>query len=188
MLAFQPSNQELNEAGLVAGLRQRDDAAFNYFLQTFAPQMQRLARRYVYSDDEADDIVQESFIRAAEHINRFEGRSSLGTWLHRITINAALDYRRRQRPQTNLHELDERMSVSDLGDATLSAELSQYIYAALETLPTRQRMAINLCYLQGMTAQEASCSLGISPDTVYGYLQQAYPTLRRALACYMAEA
>ncbi len=187
MLAFQPSNQELNEASLVARLRQRDDEAFHCFLQNFAPQMQRLARRYVYSDDEADDIVQESFIRAAEYINRFEGRSSLRTWLHRITINTALDYRRRQRPQTTLNELDERPVAGDLGDATLSAELCQYIDAALELLPHRQRIAINLCYLQGMTAQEASCSLGISPDTVYGYLQQAYPSLRRALACYLSD-
>ncbi|WP_110513103.1 RNA polymerase sigma factor [Herpetosiphon llansteffanensis] len=187
MLTFQPSSQELNEASLVAGLRQRDDEAFQCFLQTFAPQMQRLARRYVYSDDEADDIVQESFIRAAEYINRFEGRSSLSTWLHRITVNAALDYRRRQRPQTPLNELDQRPIAGDLGDVALSAELSQYIYEALATLPQRQRMAISLCYLQGMMAQEASHSLGISPDTVYGYLQQAFPSLRRALACYISE-
>src|SRR5579884_771980 len=85
-----------NEEELLAGLRRNEQWACTCLLKRFARRFFKLARQMVNNDEEAEEIVQESFIQACDHIANFEGKSSISTWLYRIVSNAALMYRRRK--------------------------------------------------------------------------------------------
>ncbi len=85
-----------DEATLLEGLRRKDREACTCLLKRFAPRLYRLALQLMGDPDEAEDVLQEGFIQACAHIANFEGRSGLGTWLHRIVRNAALGRLRRK--------------------------------------------------------------------------------------------
>jgi RNA polymerase sigma-70 factor (ECF subfamily) len=78
-----------DDAALVDGLRAGDDAAFGWMLDRYSPQLRRSARMYVATDAQADEVVQETWLAVIKGIDRFEGRSSVKTWIHRILMNIA---------------------------------------------------------------------------------------------------
>ena len=88
-----------DEAALLEGLRGHERMACACLLKRFAPRLYRLSLQLTGNSDEAKDVLQEGFIQACKQIDRFEGRSSLGTWLHRIVLNAGLISLRRRKPE-----------------------------------------------------------------------------------------
>jgi RNA polymerase sigma-70 factor (ECF subfamily) len=78
-----------DDAVLVDALRTRDEAAFGWILDRYSPELRRAARMYVATDAHADDVVQETWLAVIKGIDRFEGRSSVKTWIHRILMNIA---------------------------------------------------------------------------------------------------
>lgn len=87
-----------DEEALLTGLRAGDRHACACLLKRFAPHVYAVALRMTGDPDEAEDVLQETFISACKHVQEFEGRSALGTWLHRIATNAALMRLRRHTP------------------------------------------------------------------------------------------
>ena len=95
-----PQNAALGiaDAELVARARERDEAAIRSIMQANNRRLYRLARGILRNDGEAEDVVQETYVRAFTHLEEFRGDSSLATWLARIAMNEALGRLRRQRP------------------------------------------------------------------------------------------
>src|SRR5258707_14220450 len=88
-------------------MRQGDRSAFATLIQRHNRRLYRVARSIVHDDAEAEDIVQEAYVRAFRHLDGFRGEARLSTWLTRIALNEAVDRLRRQRPQVGLAAIDE---------------------------------------------------------------------------------
>jgi RNA polymerase sigma-70 factor (ECF subfamily) len=193
-----------DEAALLAGLRLKERMACTCLLKRYAPRLYRLALQVTGETDEAEDVLQESFIRACERIDDFEGRSGLGTWLHRIVLNAAL--MRLRRKQQSVVSLDEQatgnesfsanMSLGEAlsdetagpGDNVLSLELREMINQALRELPESLRVAFVLRDIEGLSTREAATMLGISEPALKVRLHRARLALRSTLAPYIDQA
>lgn len=165
------------EALLRRALVERDDEALEAVVHDLRPEMLRLAAAYVRSDDDAEDVVQDTWIAALIGIDRFEGRASLRTWLLRIlTYRARSAGRRRSRfvplsqftgPSGDLEETStyEPFLVSPLPDpeeTVLGRELRQRVEKALAELPGRQRAVVRLRDLEGWSPKEVCARLHVS--------------------------
>src|SRR5215217_9413336 len=96
-----------DEAELVRRALARDGSAFRAIMQTHNRKLYRIARSIVRNDSEAEDVVQEAYVRAFSHLESFRGDSTLATWLSRITMNEALGRLRRQRPAVEIDALPQ---------------------------------------------------------------------------------
>ncbi|GHO93128.1 RNA polymerase subunit sigma-24 [Reticulibacter mediterranei] len=184
-----------NEEELLTGLRRNEQWACTCLLKRFARRFFLLARRMVGNDDEADEIVQESFIQACGHISRFEGKSALSTWLYRIVSNATLMQRRRKALTTLplVEEVDEEQvsRAIDLIDEdstpdnyVLQTELRATINRALVLLPATLRDAFVLRHIEGLSTRAAAESLGIEESALKVRVYRARQELRKILASY----
>ncbi|HTP76371.1 MAG TPA: RNA polymerase sigma factor [Rhizomicrobium sp.] len=170
------------DAELVARVGNGDRAAAQQLMARHLPKMLALARRMLSDPVEAEDAVQDAFMRLWTHAARWQpGRAKFETWLYRVTLNKCYD-RLRKRPTANL---DEALDVADPAPGPAlsleSATLSQQIEAALQSLPERQRAAIQLCHYQECGNIEAAEILGISVEALESLLARGRRTLRAKL-------
>lgn len=184
-----------DEGELLTGLRRRDRLACTCLLKRFAPRLYRLALQLTGSTDEAEDVLQEGLIQACSKIDTFEGRSSLGSWLHRIVLNAALMRLRRKSPiVVPWVEEPEGEAVAppllidwtgDPGDHVLSQELQVVLDRAILALPETLRTALVLRDIEGLSTEEAATALRISEAALKVRLHRARLALRATLAPYV---
>jgi RNA polymerase sigma-70 factor (ECF subfamily) len=182
-----------DEAALLDGLRRKERLACTCLLKRFAPRLYRLAWQLTGDPDEAEDVLQEALIQACAHIAEFEGRAGLGTWLHRIVVNAAMArLRRKSLPTVPLEEeeapgmpaevrqalVDDAPGPSDL---VLNRELGAAIEEAILTLPDTLRAAFVLRDVEGMSTAEAAAALGITESALKVRLHRARAALRAVL-------
>ena len=113
---------------LVARARNRDEAAVRAIMQANNRRLYRLARGILRNDSEAEDVVQETYVRAFTHLESFRGDSSLATWLARIAINEALGRLRRQRPSVDLNTL---------APGVVEAQIIQFPFSAASEDPEK---------------------------------------------------
>ncbi len=181
-----------DEATLLEGLRRKDREACTCLLKRFAPRLYRLALQLMGDLDEAEDVLQEGFIQACAHVADFEGRSGLGTWLHRIVRNAALArLRRKSLPTVPLPAADATPSAAQEAltdpaagpaDAVLTRELGDALERAIVALPDGLRAAFVLRDVEGVSTKEAAAALGIAESALKVRLHRARLALREALA------
>jgi RNA polymerase sigma-70 factor (ECF subfamily) len=185
-----------SEAALLEGLRRRDRHACTCVLKWFMPRLYQLALRMTGNSDEAEDVVQEGFIKACAQIDRFEERSGLGSWLYRIVLNTALMHLRKQKagdrhrapPATGDTAPAVELVPDETGDPgaqLLAGELRAQIDAAIQDLPPALRAAFVLRDLEGLSTAEAAQALGISEAALKVRLHRARLALRAALAGYL---
>lgn len=189
-----------DESELLDGLRRRDRMACTCLLKFYAPRLLRLAGQLMGDPDEAEDVLQDAFIRACDRIDSFRGESGLGTWLHRIVINTALmRLRARRTPVAD----DVETLINNDGGAqawqsvsgrsvepsreVLGAELMDAINAAVSRLPETVRTAFVLRDVEGMSTREAAELLDVSESALKVRLHRARLALRHELAPYLEE-
>ncbi|MCD4689989.1 sigma-70 family RNA polymerase sigma factor, partial [bacterium] len=129
----------------------------------------RVAWRVLRDDEAAEDCAQEAFIKVFRHIGRLEGRSSLYTWLYRITVNIALNKLKRDKfrqmvPLGDLPRRDRRASTNPLR-AALSSEVAERIDEAVRQLPEKQRAVFVLKFFEGLSHREIAEIVGCSEGT-----------------------
>jgi RNA polymerase sigma-70 factor (ECF subfamily) len=183
------------DAELLAQLRSGDEAAFAGLVRRESGKLLAVARRIVRSEEEAQDAVQDALLSAFQHLDRFEGEARLSTWLHRITVNAALMRLRskKRRREDALEELlpgfaedgHHAAPVSTLRegaeDEIASAELSAIVRAAIDELPEGYRTVLILRDIEEMDTAEAAAALGIGSDACKMRLHRARQALRTLL-------
>lgn len=151
------------------GMLRADDAsksrAFEEIVRTFSEQLYWQIRHMVYSHDDANDLLQNTFIKAWQNIDSFQGYSKISTWLYRIAINETLTFINRQKvmqtvaiddPDVNL---DERLEGDPYFDGN---ETEEQLQQAIATLPEKQRMVFNMKYFDEMKYEDMSEILGTS--------------------------
>ncbi len=188
-----------DEAVLLSRLQAGDRAAFAYLVELHSPHVYRVALKLLGDEQEAEEVLQETFLRAFEKIGQFEGRARLGTWLYRIATNLALmRLRKRQLPTV---PLDEPLSGEDgeemprelldwsqlPEEELLSAEARAEMDAAIAALPETLRSVFVLRDIEGLSTQETADVLGLSVPAVKSRLLRARLALRERLSEYFAE-
>jgi RNA polymerase sigma-70 factor (ECF subfamily) len=177
-------------AALVARAKAGEPHAFDALVRRYRKRIFACALHLCGSESEADDIVQDAFIRAYSSLDRFEGRSEFFTWLYRLTINRALDARRSRvrRSESSIDDFDPRieraLEVDAPGDPRRAAELREtYARAlrALDALPPEMRTTIVLVSLQGLSNAEAAVVQGCSRGTIAWRLHEGHKRLVEAV-------
>jgi RNA polymerase sigma-70 factor, ECF subfamily len=141
-----------------------------------------IAYRIVEHREDAEDVVQDAFLRALERIDSLDTRRPFHPWLYRIVVNQALNYRRsRSRRATEAMPGAVAAAGPTPEDDAAAAALRRRLRSALETLPERQRTVIQLADLEGFNSTEIAGILDLAPGTVRWHLHTARRTLRKAL-------
>lgn len=195
-----PGASQAEETILVQALKAGDEAAYRTMIERYSPTIYNLALRMMGNREEAEEVLQETFLSAFRAVNRFEGRSQLGTWLYRIAYNAAMmRLRRRQVPVTSIDasregeegEIMPRQLVdwNALPDEILlSGELRRMLDAAIATLPEGLRSVFVLRDIEGLSTAETAQVLGLTETNVKVRLHRARLALRERLSSYFATA
>jgi RNA polymerase sigma-70 factor, ECF subfamily len=185
---------EPSDEALVRRTARGDADALNALFHRHRAVAYRVAYRLLGNEADALDAVQDGFVNALAHLDRFRGRSSFKTWLLRIVSNAALDLgrsRRRRDARFPGPAADDLPGVpdprADDPDHTLArADLRALLAAALNELPAAQRQAFVLHVDGGLTYQEVADALGIAVGTVMSRLFYARQRLKESLAHHVA--
>ncbi|MCK1390663.1 RNA polymerase sigma factor [Bradyrhizobium sp. 1] len=178
------------EAELVRRAQARDEAALRAIMQANNRRLYRLARGILRNDSEAEDVVQETYVRAFTHLDGFRGESGLSTWLSRIAINEALGRVRSRKPNVELDTLAEAAleaqiirfplssASSDPEKSMAQREIQRVVEHAVDELPDAFRMVFIARVMEGMTMEETAGLLGVKPETVKTRLHRARAMLR----------
>lgn len=184
---------------LLPRLRAGDPLAFAQFVEENQRQVYNLALRMLNNPQEAEDVLQETFLNAYRALPSFEGRSSLSTWLYRIASNASLMRLRKKQP--NLVSVDEPL-ILDGGDRLprqladwssipedelLSNESRQVMDEAVSELPESLRIVFILRDIEGLSTVDTGEILGLSEGAVKTRLHRARLRLRESLSTYFTE-
>jgi RNA polymerase sigma-70 factor (ECF subfamily) len=183
----------------LAALKAGDRAEFAHFVDKYSGQVYRLALKMLQNSQDAEDILQETFIKAYKALPNFEGRSSLSTWLYRIATNEALMFLRKKRPMQV--SVDEPIK-NDEGDERprqiidwcclpenelMSTEARANLDLSVQQLPESLRAVFLLRDIEGLSTRETAEVLDISESAVKTRLSRARFRLRELLSTYYSE-
>jgi RNA polymerase sigma-70 factor (ECF subfamily) len=189
-----------NEEGLVDLLKGRDQEALRLIMLTYRDRLFAVANRICNNPADAEEVVQDVFITALDKIHRFEGRSTLSTWLYRIAVNTALMKLRNQRlvhrnsvPMDDANEslVEKERGPSPFGkvrspdEAFLSMELCEEIGRTLDGLPDVYREVFLLRGIHGLSTKEAGELLDVSPAAIKSRLHRSRDLIRERLHPYL---
>jgi RNA polymerase sigma-70 factor, ECF subfamily len=192
MMPAMTAPQGAEESELVALLREGDAAAFAAVMRRNNQRLYRLARGVLRDEGEAEEVLQESYLRAFTHLDGFKGDSTLATWLARIVLNEALGRLRRRRPTVAIDDVADTLAVAAPGalsreeptpeQAIARQEIRRSIEKAVDDLPAAFRAVFMLRAIEQMTIEETASCLGIPPETVKTRFHRANKLLRQALS------
>jgi RNA polymerase sigma-70 factor (ECF subfamily) len=189
------TNQEISLEALQAG----DMAEFAHLVDAYSTQIYRLALKMLGDEQDAEDVLQNTFMKALQSIENFEGRSSVSTWLYRIAVNEALMMVRRQKPtipvamdyEDDDEELQHPTQFTDwccLPERDLLSEESRrHLDRAIRQLPEKLQVVFLLRDIEGLSIRETSEALGLTETAVKTRLLRARLNLREQLSTYFGE-
>jgi len=192
---------EADEARLLEGLRAGDEASFEELIRLFGGRMLAAGRRILGNEEDAQDALQEAFLSAFRKIDSFAGQAKLGTWLHRVAINAALmklrsrGRRREQQiedllpkftPGGHFEETPGRWGEAADGPA-LRHEVQEVVRAGIERLPENYRIALTLRDIEELSNDELAEQLGVTVNAAKIRVHRARMALKELLDPVMRE-
>ncbi|MGX9573865.1 RNA polymerase sigma factor [Mesorhizobium sp. f-mel] len=176
------------EMQLVGRALAREGGAFRTIIKMHNQRLYRIARSVVRNDSEAEDIVQEAYVRAFAQLGDFRGESSLATWLSRIVINEALGRLRKRRrtvamPQSLQAEIIKfPLNPSDDPERTMAQrQILELVERATDRLPDVYRTVFVARVIEGLSIDETAALLDVRPETVKTRLHRARALVRKAL-------
>ncbi len=190
------ATQKVSDEALVKRAKRGDGSAFGELMRRYQNKIYRLARRMTQTDEDAEDVVQEAFVKAFRSLRGFREKSRFSTWLYRITVNLALMKLRKRKPE--VVSLDEPISTEEgkmhrelEDEATnplerlLERESAEVLDAAVEALPPAYRAVFILRHVEGLSTEETARILGISVAAVKSRLHRTRLMLQQKLFHYL---
>lgn len=183
-----------DERNLVERAKSDDQSAFRTIMERNNQRLYRVARAVMKDDTEAEDVVQETYLRAFFNLSKFRGESSLTTWLTRIALNEALGRKRKQRAMVTLETVETAQQTSaqiiqfptmntetDPERSAAQNEIQRLLECAMDALPEPFRVVFVMRDVEEMSIEETASHLGIRPQTVKTRLHRARRLLRQSL-------
>lgn len=189
---------EISLEKLIAG----DRAEFARLIDIYSSSIYRLGLKMLGNPQDAEDVLQNTFMNALLHLSSFEGRASISTWLYRIAANEALMLIRKRRPEVSLEQEtqpDEAESLEDLKPSIfadwsslpetelLSTEGKELLDAAIQNMPEKLRIVFVLRDIEGLSINETAAALNLTETNVKTRLVRARMYLRERLSKYYME-
>jgi RNA polymerase sigma-70 factor (ECF subfamily) len=184
------------DAAAVALARDGDSEAFRGLVERHSRAVFRLAHRMTGNPQDAEDVVQETFLKAYRQLGRFESRANFSTWLHRIAVNCSIDLIRSRKHQEAAHDASDlevldgaaRAARTDDGRddpsperLMLSAEVQDRVTTAMGGLTAMERAAFVLRHFEGQSIEEISRELGLKANAAKHSIFRAVRKMRLAL-------
>jgi RNA polymerase sigma-70 factor (ECF subfamily) len=180
-------------------LQTGDRTEFARLVDAYSTKIYRLALKMLGDEQDAEDVLQNTFMKALQSIKKFEGRSSLSTWLYRIAVNEALMMLRRQKPTVQVamdyeddeDEIQHPIQFTDWcclpEEDLLSEEARRHLDEAIRRLPEKLQVVFLLRDIEGLSIRETSEALGLTETAVKTRLLRARLKLREQLSTYYGE-
>ncbi len=184
------SSESMSDEAVVTRVLGGDVASFEILMRRHNQRLYRVACGILQDRSEAEDVIQDAYVRAYEHLNQFAGRAKFSTWLSRIAVNEALARKRHSRRYKELEPMLEdngdRMdrftsSVPDPEQQTSGSELRRLLENAIGTLPDNYRAVLVLRDVEEMDTAETALALEISEENVKTRLHRARALLKKKL-------
>ncbi|MEZ5288098.1 MAG: sigma-70 family RNA polymerase sigma factor [Vicinamibacterales bacterium] len=175
----------------VARARNGDTEAFRWLVERHSRYLFSVVRRLTGSGADAEDVVQEAWLKAHRQLARFEERADVRTWLHRIAVNCAIDFIRARRHREDPHDPAD-LTSGPLGSRTIdggampdrlaeSGQIGSRVHQALEALTGLERAAFTMRHLEGMSIEEVGAALGLKTSATKHSIFRAVRKMRIAL-------
>lgn len=189
----------------MARARGKDEAAFEELVSRYEDKLYRLAMRFVRNETDAQEILQDAFLSAWRNLPTFEGRAQFGSWMYRVTVNAALMLlrSRNRHPEVTVDDVEPaslNQAVMESGqmrsnadwsqrpdDQLQSDELRQHIAVSVDALPEGLRTVFLLRDVDELSTEDTAELLGLSIPAVKTRLHRARLALREAIGRYFAK-
>jgi RNA polymerase sigma-70 factor (ECF subfamily) len=183
----------LGDDALVRLARTRNEPAIRALMRRYNRRLFRLARSVLRDDAEAEDVVQEAWVRAVTALDGFRGEAAFATWLTRIALNEALGRRRKRRPTVDWESHGDTMSETEIIQFPVSAmtgdpertmarsEIREVLERSIDELPDAFRGVFVARIVEGLSVEETAELFGLKPETVKTRLFRARALLRAAL-------
>jgi RNA polymerase sigma-70 factor, ECF subfamily len=176
-----------DDGELLAAVKEGSHPAFAELVKRHTDRFYRLAFRYLQNKAAAEDVVQDAFLKLWEDPSRWQAdkNTKFTTWFYRVVVNLCLDWRKRKRPL----ELNEELALIDQREtadqAMLRNEEQRVLEKEIALLPERQRMALSLCFGEGLSNQDAAEVMGLNLKALQSLIMRAKTTLRERMKRYL---
>jgi RNA polymerase sigma-70 factor, ECF subfamily len=185
------------DAATVALARDGNSDAFRTLVERHSRAVYRLAHRMTGNPSDAEDVVQETFLKAYRQLGRFESRANFSTWLHRIAVNCSIDLIRSRPHREAGHDMTDLEHIGPAEDESagaqktperlmLSTEVQDRITAAMSDLSQRERAAFVLRHFEGHSIEDISRSLGLKANATKHSIFRAVRKMRAALEPFVS--
>jgi RNA polymerase sigma-70 factor, ECF subfamily len=182
----------IDDYALVRSVLAGEKDAYGLLVTRHSQTVFRVAFRITEDEADADEVVQETFLRAYRKLQDFDARSSFGTWIYRIAMNCALDVLKKRKSQTPVpitEEYDSEIPSVQVADRAagpdrllLSRELETRTHAAMEKLTPTERIAFVMRHMEQRSTVEIARALGIAPNSAKNAVFRAVQKMRQSLA------
>ena len=190
----------LDDAALVALVRGGDRQAFRHIMQRCNQRLFRVARAVIGEDSEAEDVLQESYMRAYHKLDSFRGDSTLLTWLTTIVLNEARGRLRKRHTMVGLEQVDaapddthqviqfpSKFGSEDPAASAARSQIRHLLERAIDKLPPAFRIVYMMREVEEFSVEETASQLGVKPETVKTRLHRARRLLRLSLHDHLAD-
>ena len=183
------AQSELRDEEVVSRVLAGETALYEILMRRYNQRLYRVSRVILRDDGEAEDVMQDAYVRAYEHLDQFAGKAAFSTWLTRIAIHEALARKRRRGRMAELDALTTngdtmpilKSSAPTPEAGTAQAEARQLLEEAIDRLPENYRTVVMLREVEEMSVAETAESLGVTDAVVKTRLHRAHAMLRRDL-------
>lgn len=170
---------------MIARALEGDKDAFRVLVERYSHSVFRLAFRITGNEYDAEDVVQEAFLRAYRQLHRYESRAGFGTWIYRIASNYALDLirarRRHGEEEVNENAMATAADQPSQDRLVFSGEIQRRVDEVMATLTPQERLAFTLRHLEGQSIEEIGAVLGIAANATKNSIFRAVQKLRKGL-------
>lgn len=171
----------MSDEEIVAGCLNGDRLAQRALFDTYSRKMMGICMRYAKDRDEAQDIMQDGFIKVFQKIGTYSGAGALGGWMARTMVNTALDHIRRNKNSKYALDIEEAEHLAPESAEALTSLGTQELLALVQALPTGYRTVFNMFAIEGYSHKEIADELGISENTSKSQFRKAKAHLRRSI-------
>lgn len=175
------------DSALIRRVREGDVSAFDALVAAYMRPAFQMAYRVVGHREDAEDLVQDSFMAAYQYLDSFDADRPFGPWLNRIVLNRGSNLRRARTRRQTEPETDAVSPLPSALDESTRRETRELLTRALATLSERQRLIVTMFDVDGLTSTEIGERLSLAPGTVRWHLHEARRVLRGVLAKYFEE-
>ncbi|MEL6652069.1 MAG: sigma-70 family RNA polymerase sigma factor [Bacteroidota bacterium] len=166
---------------IIQGCKQQKPQYQRQLYERFAPKMLGVCYRYAHSREEAEDMLQEGFIKVFQKIHKYDDRGSLEGWIRRLMVNNAIDHLRKQKHYQQQLEINEAITEEVSEDALDQLEV-EFLYRVVHALPAGYRAIFNLYAIEGYSHAEIAAQLNISESTSRSQYTRARALLKKRIS------